>query len=295
VLQKVSVIIPLYLGKPVIGPCLDSVLREDRTPVEVIVVDDASPDGAGTYVSQRYPKVAILTHDRNLGYAAAVNRGIDKSTGDVILLLNQDVVVQPGAVNRLLDRLQADETIWAVAPQLLDADGSIQRSCRMLPLHRDVVFHHLLLSYIFSRSRTFSRWKMGWFSHNSEELVEQPSFSAIMIRRDCVRAVGSLDERFRIFFNDVDYCKRIKDLSGRVLFYPSARMTHLRGQATGQIPIRKIVDSHSGFVKYFWKHQRSIRALPANLLVTALLLGSGCIRVAWNAIRIFFTSREPSS
>jgi len=288
---RISVIIPLYLGRSVIARCLDSLIDcRDDSDCEIIVIDDCSPDGAGEFVSSAYPGIRMLVNGRNVGYAASVNRGLSTAGGEYILLLNQDTVVETGSVVTLVRILEEREDIAAVAPQLLNLDGSIQRSCRFLPGHWDVISHHLLLAFLFPELRIFSRWHMPGFTHDKELIVEQPSFSAIMLRQSTTEAVGLLDERFRIFFNDVDYCRRMAEHDGKILFSPAAKVTHQRGQSTAQIPLRKILDSHRGFVRYFFKHYRGAVYLTPNLLISVLLVFSGSVRVLWQLIRRPFIS-----
>jgi GT2 family glycosyltransferase len=290
------VIIPVYRGRDVIGSCLDSLPTPSRqSQIEVIVIDDCFPDSAGELVKSRYPDVKLLTNETNRGYAVSVNRGLKRAEGDFILLLNQDTVALPGAVDSLVKELEQDTDLAAAAPQLLNYDGSIQPSCRSFPTYMDVVYHHLLLPYIFPRSRVFSHWKMGWFLHDRRAEVDQPSFSAIMLKRETVQSVGLLDERFRIFFNDVDYCKRILDGGGRILFCPDAKVTHLGGHAVKKLPVRRIIDSHAGFIRYFFKHKQGIRYAVPNLLIALLLTISAVPRIVWNILYRLFTSAKPSS
>ena len=292
----ISIIIPLYRGRDVIGACLDSLYTgHDDCRLEIIVIDDASPDYAGDFVRSNYHGVQLLSNNRNLGYAAAVNRGIAVSTGDLILFLNQDTVVQPGAIEILADELAKDRNLAAAAPQLLNQDRSIQRSCRNLPSYADIIYHHLLLSYLFPKSTTFSKWKMGRFSHDASAFVEQPAFSAIMLKRETVELIGFLDERFRLFFNDVDYCRRIADSGMMIRFCPNAKVIHQRGQSTGQIPLKKIFRSHLGFIRYFFKHERGVARTTANVLIAILLTLSGVLRIMLQLLQRPFISKGSSS
>jgi GT2 family glycosyltransferase len=290
------VIIPLYRGRDVIGTCLDSLpTASTEFQIAVIVIDDFSPDGAGDVVKSRFPDVKLLTNKTNRGYAASVNRGLEHAGGDFILLLNQDTAAMPGAVESLINELEQDAGLAAAAPQLLNPDGSIQPSCRSFPTYMDVVYHHLLLPYIFPRSRVFSHWKMGWFLHDRRVEVDQPSFSAIMLKRETVRSVGLLDERFRVFFNDVDYCKRILDGGGRILFCADAKVSHLGGHAVKKLPVSRIIHSHTGFIRYFFKHKPGVRYALPNLLIALLLTISAVPRIMWNILNRLFTSARPSS
>jgi len=180
--------------------------------------------------------------------------------------------------------------LTAAAPRLIQPGGDVQRSCRMLPRHSGVIYHHLLLSYLFPRSVRFFRWKMGWFSHDKEMIVEQPYFSAIMLRRDVIDRIGELDVRFRLLFNDVDYCRRIADSGGKILFTPDTNVMHIGGQALRQVPFRKILHSHCGFANYFFKHYRGVRYLLQNMLIVLLLTLSGFMRCAWLLAKRPFTS-----
>jgi GT2 family glycosyltransferase len=283
--MRVSVIIPLYLGRDVICQCLQSVLKSQiEFELQVIVVDDASPDGAGAMVGSEFSDVEIITNRKNLGYAASVNRGLLAADGDFLFLLNQDTELQRDTITILVNKLTQNSELTAVAPRLLKPDGTVQKSCRTLPRHSDVIYHHLLLSYLFPRSDRFSRWKMGWFSHDKDTIVEQPYFSAIMFRRDVIDRIGELDIRFRLLFNDVDYCKRIADSGGKILFTPDTSVMHIGGQALRQVPFRKTLHSHCGFVKYFFKHYRGVRYLLPNMLIALLLTLSGVLRCAWLAV-----------
>ncbi len=294
--MRVSVIIPLYLGRDVVGRCLRSVLKsKTETELQVIVIDDASPDGAGEIVRAEFPDVEIITNHKNLGYAASVNLGLAATDGEFIFLLNQDTEVQPDTIVVLMDKLTHNSELTAVAPRLLNPDGTIQKSCRRLPRHSDIIYHHLLLSYLFPQSDRFSRWKMGGFSHDEERLVEQPYYSAIILRRDVIDKVGVLDVRFRLLFNDVDYCKRIADAGGKILFTPDTSVIHTCGQSLRQVPFRKILRSHYGFVKYFFKHYCGGRYIVQNILIAILLALSGMLRCVWLAISRVIISRESSS
>jgi len=284
--MSVAAVIPLYLGRDVIFDCLKSLQGgQEGVDISIVVVDDCSPDYAGDLVMERFPNVTLIRNDTNLGYAASVNNGLNSVDAEFILLLNQDTVVLPGAIRILAEELEADQDLAAAAPQLIDFNGRVERSCRMLPNYFDVISHHLLLAYIFPKSKLFSRWKMGWFDHEERMPVQQPAFSAILLRRETIEQVGLLDERFRIFFNDVDYCKRIDGSGGRILFCPSSKVRHIRGQSTEQIPFRKIYNSHLGFIRYFLKHYRNPLYWIPNEVVILLLLLSGILRIIWQGVK----------
>jgi len=286
----ISIVIPIYRGEEVIRDCLTSVnAAAESLDIEAVAVDDCSPDRSAEIVGSEFADVILISNESNRGYAYAVNRGIERARGDLILLLNQDTVLLPGSLRILSETLEEDESISAVAPQLVFPSGEIQPSCRMLPRHTDVVYHHMLLSYLMPQSKLFGRWKMRWFDHQSRMEVEQPSFSAILVRKSVFDQIGLLDESFDIFFNDVDFCNRMNDRGMRVVFEPSAKVRHLLGQATSKEPMRKIVNSHRNFVRYFFEHFRGGVWLLPNLAVVLMLAVSGIVRLVWHLIRRPFT------
>jgi len=289
----ISVIIPVYNGFNVIGSCLDSLSSACRDhDLEIVVIDDCSTDGSYEYLKSHHAVISLFRNDSNLGYAVTVNRGIENSRGDYLFLLNQDTVVRPGTIDILVGKCQADRSIGIAAPRLLNPDGSLQKSVRRFPCHSDIIYHHLGLPYIFPESPVFNRWKMADFDHMEERYVDQPAFSAVLISRQTINRVGVLDTDFSLFFNDVDYCKRVINNRYNILFCPEAEVEHQRGQATGQIAVRSVYLSHEAFIKYLGKHYKGARYLAPNFICSVLLVLSSHIRALYRLIRKPFTSKE---
>ncbi|MCS7316675.1 MAG: glycosyltransferase family 2 protein, partial [Bryobacteraceae bacterium] len=133
----VSVVIVSYNTRKLLHDCLSSVLEDARRSglaVEVIVVDNASTDGSPDWVAQHFPQVCLLRSSENLGYSAGSNLGIWRSRGRHVLLLNSDTVIRPGALREMCSKLDTRRDLAAVAPKLLNPDGSIQQSCWRFPL-----------------------------------------------------------------------------------------------------------------------------------------------------------------
>jgi GT2 family glycosyltransferase len=289
----VSVIIPVYNGLEVIGACIDSLAKacEDHD-LEIIVIDDCSKDDSYHYLRSHYRHITLFRNDNNQGYALTVNRGIAACHGDYIFLLNQDTVVRPGTIDTLVFKCQSDNSTGIAAPCLLNPDGSRQKSVRRFPCHSDIIYHHLGLPFILPDSATFNRWKMADFAHDKERYVDQPAFSAVMIRRQTLTQVGLLDTDFPLFFNDVDYCRRVIDHGWKIYFCPEAEVEHKRGQATGQIAVRSVYLSHEAFIKYLGKYYKGVRYLAPNFICSVLLVLSSHIRALYRLIRKLLTSKE---
>jgi hypothetical protein len=288
----VSVVIPLYNGCDVIVECLDSVFAsETEHNLEIIVVDDGSKDDSLELVSAKGYDLHLLKNDGNYGYAYTVNRGIMVSHGDSIILLNQDTELDKDTIQKLASKLFEDDRTGIIAPRLLNPDGTPQKSVRRFPKHNDIIYHHLGLSYFLEQSPRFNRWKMPDFDYRVEDFVDQPAFSAVMIKRSVINQVGLMDTDFPLFFNDVDYCRRTVDAGWKILFDPEAEVKHQRGQATSQRKIQSIYLSHQAFIKYLNKYFKGARHILPNFACTFLLLCSAHIRAFYHLLRMAFTSK----
>ncbi|NIP44280.1 MAG: glycosyltransferase family 2 protein [candidate division Zixibacteria bacterium] len=292
----ISVIIPLYNGHEVIVKCLDSVFSSETDHnIEVIVVDDCSTDESVDLINRKGYDIYLMKNDKNHGYAYTVNRGLTVFHGDAAFLLNQDTELEKNVIQLLASRLFEDDLTGIIAPQLVNLDGTVQPSVRCFPRHSDIIYHHLGLSSIFRDNAELNRWKMPDFDHISERYVDQPAFSAVMIKRTAINEVGLMDLDFPLFFNDVDYCRRTIAAGWKILFYPKAKVKHQRGQAISQRKVQSIYLSHLAFIEYLHKYFRNLRYVIPNFLCSFLLVVSAHIRALYHLLKKSSTSKEPVS
>ncbi len=273
---KVSVVLIVWEGMKFLPDCLRTLMADlQSTSQEVIAIDNGSTDGSAEFIAKEFPSIILIENGSNLGFAKAVNQGIEVSKGENILLLNQDIRVRSGAVEALLKRIEGEKNIGVIGPKFVGFDGVTQRSARAFPQLRHVWFKLFFLSEIFPQSKLFGGWKMGWFDHETELEVDQPMGAALLIRREVIEKVGRFDERFPIFFNDVDFCKRVSDAEYRLLYYPGAVIEHYVGGSTRRYPFRMKWESHRSMYRYLAK-QTPIYLWPM-LWLTGLLLLVGVI------------------
>lgn len=255
--------------------CLDSLTTHSGgLQLEIIVVDNASGDGSVEMVQKDYPEVELLVNDDNIGYAAANNQALRISRAAYKLLLNPDIIVKPGALRALLQFIQQHPSAGAVAPRLVYPDGRLQYSCRTFPTP-DIVFWEILgLSRLSPRSPIFGKYRMTWWNYNDARQVDQPMASALLLNGEALEQVGLLDEDFKIFFNDVDLCYRLKKAGWEIWFTPSAEMIHYHGAATSQVRRQMIIESHRSFLWFYRKHYwGKINPVGYGLAVAALVAG----------------------
>ncbi len=285
----VSAVIVTFNNENEIADCLESLAKELADgDWQLTIIDNQSLDRTveilqSTLYRMTGCEAELICNQKNIGFTSALNQGLKKSRGELLLILNPDTKWQSGSLETLKRTLIRNPKTGVVAPQLLNPDGSVQPSCRRFPGHRDVVFEVFGLSRIFKTSRIFNGWKMGDFDHRVRRSVEQPQGACLLFRRDVLNAVGWWDEDFPMFFSDVDWCRRVKAAGFDIVFEPAAKVIHHRGVSVFQKRPAMIWSSHRSFYWYFRKHYPQRRL--ANLLMGWLLLFTAVPRMAIAAIR----------
>ncbi len=281
----ISVIIISFNGMDFIDDCLSSVqMSLTEVDSETIVVDNGSTDGTVEWIKSHFPSVKIIENSSNRGFAPAVNQGIKAAQGEFLFLLNQDTRIRNRAIVSLAERMENDSTIGTIGPKLVDFKGNLQKTCRKFPRYRDLFLEFSGLICLFPKSRLFGGWKMGWFDHATEREVDQPMGAALMIRRSVIEKIGLFDENLKIFFNDVDFCRRAIEAGYRNLFYPDAVVEHYYGGTIRGMKPQMVVESHRAMYRYFKKNNRGIMGFPLLLLWGGVLMITAYIRALWHAI-----------
>jgi GT2 family glycosyltransferase len=272
---RLSLCIVNWNTRDFLRDCLHSIeATRGDLDLETIVVDNASGDGSAEMVRESFPQVRLIANADNTGYAHANNQALAAADGAYRMLLNPDIVVHEGALQALVAFMDHEPGAGAVAPRLLNPDGTLQYSCRSFP-DPDVVFYEALgLAQRFPHSRRFGKYRMTWWGYDELRPVPQPMASALLLRSAVLDRIGLMDEQFPIFFNDVDLCRRIWDAGYQIYLLPEATMTHFGGSATSQVRREMIAESHRAFLRYYEKHYRGkVNPLAYGIAVGLLRLG----------------------
>jgi len=229
--------------------------------LQVTVIDNHSTDRTPELLKawaqpahDRPGRITPIYNMRNRYYAKAVNQGLTISTGDYILLVGPDVQLLPSAVDSLADYLHTHPGVGVVAPQLRTVDGQIQPSCRRFPGWGDAWLEISGLPRLLP-GHVKPHWKMPDFDHTEKADVEQPEASCLLIRRQALDAVGPMDTRFPLFFNDVDWCFRLRAAQWPIHFFPKAKVRHIKGGSVYNARALSIWKSHQGFYHFMKKHR----------------------------------------
>jgi len=283
-----SIVIVTFNNQREIRKCLESLSQlEDHFQIQLIIIDNNSSDKTRSIIRtalNTFQHHQLMTNAENIGYTRAVNQGLKVCEGRYILTLNPDTEIAPGIFPALFNRFEQDESLGIVSPQFRNSDGSIQPSCRRFPRHRDVLYNTMFLNRIFPYSKEFNYWKMGDFDHKSDRFVEQPQGAFLLTHRDALYEIGFLDERFPMFFSDVDWCRRFIDAGWKIGFVSGASIIHHKGRSVSQKRISLIWSSHASFSKYFVKYYRGIAWSFLNSLTYLYLMIFAAIRTICVAI-----------
>ncbi|MCC6729998.1 MAG: glycosyltransferase family 2 protein [Chthonomonadales bacterium] len=248
-------------------------------PFEVVVVDNASQDGSAEAVRERYPRARLLANADNAGYARGNNQGLAEARGRYVLLLNPDVVVPADALERAVRCADSAPDVGAVAVRLASPDGTVQPSVRGFPTPEALLWEVTGLSRLFPQCRRLGAYRMAWFGYDREANVDQPMGTFLLITREALSDVGPLDERFPIFFNEVDWCYRARRRGWRIRFTPQATVTHFGGGSTRQVSAEMAWESRRGLLGFYRKHYASPVFAPVYWIAAA----SSWLHAWWTA------------
>lgn len=256
-----SVVVLSWNTKDLTLACLGALFAESpRHAREVIVVDNGSADGSADAIAAAFPQVRLVRNAENRLYAAGNNQGVAVATGEFVCTLNSDTEVRPGALDRLVDFLRQHPQHGAVAPKLVDPDGSVQRACQRFPTLGSALCFDSWWGTWWPGSRVQDRYLMRDFDHLSSRDVEQPPGACFVMRRDEWQAFGGFDEQLALFYNDVDLCRRLWAKGRRIHYLAEAEVLHHRGASTKHFA-RMLVIWHKNRLAYYRKHHGALGAL----------------------------------
>lgn len=244
-----SIIIVNYNTKRLLQDCLESVFKNSQgLKIEVIVVDNGSADGSVEYLKKQ-KNVRLVENKKNFGFAKANNQGIKIAVGKYIFLLNSDTIIESKALSKLVKFAEKGKSIGGVAPRLLNSDGSIQASCFRFPSLRGAVEE-----FWFGKRGSFSKY----FPETSQPVaVDAVVGAALLLPRETISKIGFLDERYFMYFEDFDYCQRIKKAGLKLYYLPGAVITHLHGASGRRMknrPSQWLAESskiYHGFLRHY--------------------------------------------
>ncbi len=278
-----AAVIVNYEAGALLVDCVESVVADTSagTP-EIVVVDNGSKDGSVAALRARFPSVSVVDPARNLGYAAAANRGTVATRADVVAVLNPDVRLAPGTAGAMVARFDADPVLGALGPAIQNPDGSIYPSARSLPSVLDAVGHGLL-GLVWARNPFSRRYRQLDADPRLARDVDWVSGAAIWLRREALDTVGGWDEDYFMYVEDVDVCWRLRRIGWRVAYEPGGSVVHVQGASAATMPYRMILEHHRSLARFASKRWRGVRRVllgPAMLYLAVRALVAMAVHAA---------------
>ena len=282
-----SIIIINWNTKDLLLACLGSLSQQQiNYKTEIIVVDNASSDGSPEIVNKNYQHVKLIRNDMNLGFGKANNIGIKQSRGRYVCLLNSDVRVLPGCMESLINFMDQNKSIGISSPKILAPDMIMQSTCRKLPSLWNNICELLYLNKLFPKSEMFSSEHMDFFDHKTVRHVEGLAGCCLIIRKAALDQVGLFDERFFIYFEETDLCKRFRQAGWDIVFSPDAVVIHHHAASSSKDPVR----FHIEFIKSQMQYWEKNHSKTAVIIFMFILLIHHGTRLILRSISYIFTA-----
>lgn len=247
-----SVVIVSFNTCDLLKKCLESLLKEvEGLAYEIIVVDNASKDASVTMVKSYFPEVKLIVSDKNLGFAAANNYAFYQAQGEYVVLLNSDAFLSSGALKIALKHMKNNPQVGIAGGRLVGEDGSWQPSARMFPSLLNDFLTISGLSARFPTSKLFGRVDRTWADSTLEAEVDWVPGAFAIIPKEVLEKAGYFDERFFLYYEEVDLCRRIKALGYKICYWPDIKIIHLGGQSSKTI--EHLTFSSSGSQLTLWR------------------------------------------
>jgi len=254
-LTDLSIVIVSFNGRELLQECLSSLFAAKLSlSYEVHVVDNASSDGTPNMVQNEFPQVHLVANADNIGFAGANNQILRDLKARYALLLNPDMVVAQNAIEAMVGFMDTHADIGALGPRLLNPDGSLQYSCRRFPNAVAIFLRGLGLFRMLPKLPMRQRYFMLDWDHRTVAEVDWIMGSCMMLRREALQQVGFLDERFFMYYEDVDLCRRMWK-QWKVCYLPEIPMLHHHRQESHRLSSLRVRFIHlQSAWRFFAKH-----------------------------------------
>ncbi len=255
--MKLSICVVNYFNEEALLTLLGSIV--DYPPeclYEVVVMDNGSDDHDEfkKKLLKFGDQVRVYQSSANHGFAKACNRAVNLSKGEYVLMCNPDVEMMDKSFQHLLDFADQQGDFGLIGSQLLNPDGSVQASARKFPTLMDLLANRLsFLPFLSRRSR---RYLLKGKDLQEPTQVDWMVGAAMLMKKDMFTSIGGFDERFFIFFEDTDLCRRLSQEGHEVWYHPHSQMIHSEERLSqrGFWPLKKVFWIHlASALKYFWK------------------------------------------
>lgn len=251
----ISTITVNYKTVDYLGRMLESLFaHHTQGGLELIVVENGSGDDLSG-LEEKYPSVVFIQSKTNLGFAGGCNLGLADAHGDFIVLLNPDIVFTEPALYRIVEAMKSSPDIGIGGISLKNLDGSQQKCVWRFPTPMDQLLVLCKLHHVFPSLPAIASWRMDDFDYTQDSDVDQVMGAFFCIRREVIDQIGSLDDGFFMWYEEVDFCRRAKTAGWRIHYFASISAKHKKGSSFDRVPtVKKQNMLRRSIRRYMRKH-----------------------------------------
>jgi len=251
--MKVSIIILNYKSKGLLKQCLKGIiLSQPKIDYEIIVVDNNSNDGSLKMVDEMMspdyfiksemkssqklimPPYKTIQSPSNDGFSAGNNLGIKVAQGKYIMILNPDIAIVPGVIERMFEYMEQNPAAGIIAPKLLNPDRTIQYSCRRFPNYFVPIFRRTLIGHLPFAKKLVDDYLMVNFDHKKTIEVDWLFGACLLVRKSVLDSIGYFDQRYFMYFEDMDLCRRFWENGYKIIYLADVEIIHYHAQYSSQ-------------------------------------------------------------
>jgi GT2 family glycosyltransferase len=268
--MELSIIITGYKNPDLLKLCIDSIRKNFSWPkenYEIIVADSETEEATEIMMREDYPEIQFFPFVKNVGFQALVKKGIEKSQGDYLLILNHDIVVKKNSIENLFEFIKINPEVGMVGPRLINFNETLQYSCFRFYSPITIVYRRTVLGQLGFAKKHLDNFLMKDYDHKETKEVDWLMGSTIMVSRSAVEKVGLMDQRFKMYMEDTDWCRRFWENGLKVIYFPGSEMYHYHGRGSAGKGILRLIFFNKltrlhilSALKYFLKY--SGRPLP---------------------------------
>ncbi|PIR66451.1 MAG: glycosyltransferase family 2 protein [Parcubacteria group bacterium CG10_big_fil_rev_8_21_14_0_10_36_14] len=255
--MDLSIIIVNWNTRQLLEGCLDSIYKNTHNiNFDIFVVDNASHDNSAEMVEEKFSQVHLIKNNKNVGFATANNQAIRQATGKYILILNPDTLILSNTIEHALEIIKNYPEIGILGPKTLDKNKNIQKTVRRDPNILSQLFFPSQMKKLFPNWGPIKKYYFNDFDYDKESLVPQLQGSCLLINRELFQKIGFFDEKFFIWFEEVDLCLRTRKAEYKILYSPDIEIIHYGGESFMQInTIKKQALYSRSMLYYFYKNK----------------------------------------
>lgn len=285
--MDLSVIIVNYNVKLFLEQCLCSVQKAIAgMSAEIIVVDNCSSDNSMEYLQPKFPSVQFIINKENFGFAKGCNIGLKQAKGKYILFLNPDTLIPEDCFQKCISFLDSNAGAGALGIKMLDGKGKfLKESKRSFPDPATSLFKLFGLSLLFPRSKVFSKYHLGHLNENENHEIDVLAGAFMMIKKEVLEKVGSFDETFFMYGEDVDLSYRIQKAEYKNYYFSESSIIHFKGESTRKGSMNYVRMFYNAMSIFVRKHYSGSRASVFNFLIHIAIWIRAFLTAATNFIR----------